>query len=569
MNRRRMAALLSALVVPTVLAVPGPVAAADAPNSCAGATSNSSQSVWIYDTISPSGDVDWFRFSNNASRYVLITLGNLPADFDLYLYASGDCTNAIASSHRSDREFDQIYRSLGVGTYYVRVVGYEGASSSTSYGLRWRALSGIVQVLGYSSSVDSAGYLHFPGEILNNTPEARRWIQIDATLYDSANRVIGSGVGYPDRAIVPARGRSPFEIVVRRPSGYHHARLTIFRSSLTTASAGSLGVTPSAPYKDSIRWHFPGSVTNNGSSTSRANQVLVTLYDANGVPRTVTSAWTSPRSIVAGGSASFDARVGASISWNRVDYRAQGTAQACTAGHSEAGISGYVDHRGAIPNAGPRVALTFDMGGRMVPAVKIIRLLIANRVCATIFPTGRQARDSVEGPQVMALIKAHPELFELGNHTMHHCDLSVGGAGSPSYTDVNHCNTAKPDPSPAFIKQELLDAEAILEAATGLNVKPYWRAPYGSRDASVLSAAADAGYDHHFGWDVDTIDWKPISDGGPTARSMAIKVVDNAKSGSVVLMHLGGFETLDALQAMIDGLRSRGFVLTTLSDMLH
>jgi peptidoglycan/xylan/chitin deacetylase (PgdA/CDA1 family) len=34
-------------------------------------------------------------------------------------------------------------------------------------------------------------------------------------------------------------------------------------------------------------------------------------------------------------------------------------------------------------------------------------------------------------------------------------------------------------------------------------------------------------------------------------------------------MHLGGFETLDALQAMIDGLRSRGFVLTTLSDMLN
>jgi peptidoglycan/xylan/chitin deacetylase (PgdA/CDA1 family) len=91
----------------------------------------------------------------------------------------------------------------------------------------------------------------------------------------------------------------------------------------------------------------------------------------------------------------------------------------------------------------------------------------------------------------------------------------------------------------------------------------------GMRDASVLEAAAAVGYDHHFGWDIDTIDWRPISDGGPTARSMALKVVDNAKSGSVVLMHLGGFETLDALQAMIDGLRSRGFVLTTVSDMLH
>ena len=43
--------------------------------------------------------------------------------------------------------------------------------------------------------------------------------------------------------------------------------------------------------------------------------------------------------------------------------------------------------------------------------------------------------------------------------------------------------------------------------------------------------------------------------------------VRRAKSGSVVLMHLGGFETPDALQAMIDGLRARGYALTTLSDL--
>jgi hypothetical protein len=34
-------------------------------------------------------------------------------------------------------------------------------------------------------------------------------------------------------------------------------------------------------------------------------------------------------------------------------------------------------------------------------------------------------------------------------------------------------------------------------------------------------------------------------------------------------MHLGGYETLDALKIMIPGLRDRGFLLTSLSDMLH
>jgi peptidoglycan/xylan/chitin deacetylase (PgdA/CDA1 family) len=98
---------------------------------------------------------------------------------------------------------------------------------------------------------------------------------------------------------------------------------------------------------------------------------------------------------------------------------------------------------------------------------------------------------------------------------------------------------------------------------------PFWRAPYGSYNATVLNWVAQAGWTKHVKWDLDTIDWKPISDGGPTARSMTLKVVNNAKSGSVALMHLGGFETPDALQSMIDGLRSRGFVLTTLSDMLQ
>jgi hypothetical protein len=34
-------------------------------------------------------------------------------------------------------------------------------------------------------------------------------------------------------------------------------------------------------------------------------------------------------------------------------------------------------------------------------------------------------------------------------------------------------------------------------------------------------------------------------------------------------MHLGGYETLDALRVMIPGLRERGFLLTSLSDLLQ
>lgn len=216
-----------------------------------------------------------------------------------------------------------------------------------------------------------------------------------------------------------------------------------------------------------------------------------------------------------------------------------------------------------IPAAGKGVALTFDMGGRLEPGVDILNFLIANRVCATLFPTGAMAQ-TPQGREIMAIVRAHPELFEIGNHTMHHCDLVRGGGGSPTLAPC-----AGVVPTADFIRRQLTDAEAILRQLSGQNPQPYWRAPYGSINAAVIQAAASAGYTKTFMWDIDTIDWRPISDGGPTAQQIATKVVTTAEGGSNVLMHLGGYETLDALRIMVPGLRDRGFTLTSLSDLLN
>ena len=233
----------------------------------------------------------------------------------------------------------------------------------------------------------------------------------------------------------------------------------------------------------------------------------------------------------------------------------------CTAGNRVAAGSAQVFR--TIPNAGPGVALTFDMGGRMDPAVDIMNFLVANRVCATIFATGIMS-ETAKGQQVMAIIRAHPELFEIANHTMYHCDLVRGGGGSPSTAPC-----AGGPPTADRIRQEMTEAEAILRAGTGQNPQPYWRPPYGSISDAVISAVASAGYTKTFLWDIDTIDWKPISDGGPTSEQIAAKVIGNAVNGSNVLFHLGGYETLDSLRLIIPGLRDRGFTLTSLSDLLN
>jgi peptidoglycan/xylan/chitin deacetylase (PgdA/CDA1 family) len=235
-------------------------------------------------------------------------------------------------------------------------------------------------------------------------------------------------------------------------------------------------------------------------------------------------------------------------------------ASGCHAGTRAAAGAAQVIAR--VPTDEQAVALTFDMGGRLDPGVDILNFLVANGVCATLFPTGAMTQ-TPQGQAVMAIVRAHPELFEVGNHTMYHCDLVRGGGGSPTLAPC-----AGGPPSADRIRTELADAAAIIRAASGQDPAPYWRPPYGSWSQAVLDAAASAGYPYAFMWDIDTIDWKPMGDGGPTASQIAGNVVSNAVAGSNVLMHLGGYETLAALPTMVQGLRDRGFTLTSLSDLL-
>lgn len=55
---------------------------------------------------------------------------------------------------------------------------------------------------------------------------------------------------------------------------------------------------------------------------------------------------------------------------------------------------------------------------------------------------------------------------------------------------------------------------------------------------------------------------------GPTADQIVAKVFANAQGGSIVLMHLGGYETLKALPRIVDGLRADGYVLVSLDELV-
>jgi peptidoglycan/xylan/chitin deacetylase (PgdA/CDA1 family) len=192
------------------------------------------------------------------------------------------------------------------------------------------------------------------------------------------------------------------------------------------------------------------------------------------------------------------------------------------------------------------------MGGRVGDALAIVDWLVDHRVHASVFMTGAMAdnTNTDAGRRVLAIVDAHPDLFTLGNHSYTHRDFRTLTA--------------------AEIRDELRRTEAAIAPYCAQKLPPFFRPPNGGYNAAVLAAVGAAGYRYTVTWDVDTIDWRPISNDppGPTADQIVSKVLVNARGGSIVLMHLGGYETFKALPRLVDGLLDRGFELVTLDELL-
>ncbi len=195
------------------------------------------------------------------------------------------------------------------------------------------------------------------------------------------------------------------------------------------------------------------------------------------------------------------------------------------------------------------VALTLDMGGRVDPAIDIMNLLIQRKVKATIFMTGAMVdnKNTDAGRRVLKMVEENPQLFALGSHSYSH----------PDFREL----------SAEAIASELSRTEKSIAEHVKVSPRPLFRPPFGGYNQAALAAIGKAGYTVTVMWDIDTIDWRPESEGGPTAEAIVRKVLDKAQGGSIVLMHLGGYNTLQALQRIIDGLAARGYQFATVAEL--
>lgn len=198
------------------------------------------------------------------------------------------------------------------------------------------------------------------------------------------------------------------------------------------------------------------------------------------------------------------------------------------------------------PTSRPVVALTFDAGSDVGYASAILDTLAANGIRASFGLTGEW---TVEHPELVARMAR--EGHQLVNHTWSH----------PSFTGFS-TGTAPLPTGERLI--ELARAEAAVVDASGVAAKPWFRPPYGDVDQSVLVDVGSVGYRYVAMWTVDSLGWK-----GLTADEITARCLDGAEPGAIYLFHVGSASADHAaLQAIIDGLRARGYGFATLAGLI-
>jgi hypothetical protein len=80
--------------------------------------------------LTPSGDIDNYKFVITTAGTITLTLTTLPADYDLKLLNSAGAQLAISSNARKNNE--TINYTASAGTYYAQVFGFKNANNATS-----------------------------------------------------------------------------------------------------------------------------------------------------------------------------------------------------------------------------------------------------------------------------------------------------------------------------------------------------------------------------------------------------------------------------------------------------
>jgi hypothetical protein len=133
--------------------------------------------------------------------------------------------------------------------------------------------SSPISVVSQTAYLDTYGYLHIVGEVLNTSNSTARSIQLTASIYDPSHTIIGTASGNADIDVLGPGQASAFAITSNDLSKV----ASIGSYTLSPSSEPAFGqekpaflrLTIGRAYTDSIgTYHIIGEVTNQANSTA-------------------------------------------------------------------------------------------------------------------------------------------------------------------------------------------------------------------------------------------------------------------------------------------------------------
>lgn len=226
-----------------------------------------------------------------------------------------------------------------------------------------------------------------------------------------------------------------------------------------------------------------------------------------------------------------------------------------------------------VKGVGKKLSITFDGGWSDSSAVEILDVLKKKEITTTFFLAGSFIQ---KFPDLVQRIVA--DGHEVGNHTLTHLHLTT-------YSEDRKHETAE-GMSFDILKHELEETARLFKSVTGMNMIPYWRAPYGEINEDILSWATKIGYQHvHWTVDykakrsMDSLDW--VADKSSSLyltteqikkRLLAFADQKESASGGIILMHLGTEREEDILherlEDIIESFQAKGYEMVPFSNLI-
>ena len=178
------------------------------------------------------------------------------------------------------------------------------------------------------------------------------------------------------------------------------------------------------------------------------------------------------------------------------------------------------------------IYLTFDAGYENGCTEKVLDVLKKQEVPAAFFLVGNYIEKNADLVRRMVA-----EGHSVGNHTMHHYDMS-------RLTE------------PEAFRKELTALETLYESTVGQPMAKFYRPPQGTYSEENLRMAKEMGYKTVF-WSLAYVDWN--NDRQPTKEQAFAKLLPRIHDGAVVLLHSTSATNAEILDELLTKWKALGY----------